>query len=81
MLHYKFRGNRPAGSGGEDFCRVFTMYGLGGHLGLVTSIILTTFHFHVPNSLHINFGKNGLVGFEKNMFYFLYVNSLGPTLS
>ena len=25
MLHTKFRGNRPAGSG--DFCRVFTIYG------------------------------------------------------
>ena len=32
MLHTKFRENRPAGSG-EDFLRVFTMYGRGGHLG------------------------------------------------
>ena len=35
MLHVKFRGNRPAGSG-EDFLRVFTIYGRGGHLGHVT---------------------------------------------
>ena len=33
MLHTKFRENRPAGSGEEDFLRVFTIYGRGGHLG------------------------------------------------
>ena len=33
MLHTKFRENRPAGSGDEDFLRVFTIYGRGGHLG------------------------------------------------
>ena len=36
MLHTKFRGNRPAGSGEEDFFKVFTIYGCGGHLGHVT---------------------------------------------
>ena len=39
MLHTKFRGNRPAGSGEEDFQRFFTIYGHGGHLGHVTKII------------------------------------------
>ena len=34
MLHTKFRENLPAGSG-EDFGRVFTIYGQGGHMGLV----------------------------------------------
>ena len=29
MLHTKFRENRPAGSGEEDFWRVFTIYGCG----------------------------------------------------
>ena len=38
MLHTKFRGNRPAGSG-VDFQRVFTIYGHGGYLGHVTSIM------------------------------------------
>ena len=37
MLHNKFRGNRPAGSG-EDFLRVFTIYGRDGHLGHVTHL-------------------------------------------
>ena len=26
-----FRGNRSTGSGDEDFLRVFTIYGCGGH--------------------------------------------------
>ena len=50
MLHTKFHGNRPAGSGEEDFCRVFAKYGHGSHLGHVTSIMFINFHFHVPNS-------------------------------
>ena len=29
MLHTKFHENRPAGSGEEDFCTVFTIYGRG----------------------------------------------------
>ena len=41
MLHTKFRGNRPAGSGEEDFCRVFTIYGRGSHLGHVTQMLRT----------------------------------------
>ena len=40
MLHIKFRGNRTAGSGEEDFLRVFTIYGHDDHLGHVTNIIL-----------------------------------------
>ena len=43
MLHTKFRENQSAGSRGEDFSSVFTLYGHGGHLGHVTSIILMDF--------------------------------------
>ena len=46
MLHTKFRGNRPAGSG-EDFGRIFTIYRHGGHLRHVTSIMSSDFHFLV----------------------------------
>ena len=56
MLHTKFHGNWPAGSCKEDFLRVFTIYGHGSHLGHVTSIISTKFHFHVPKSLQTKFG-------------------------
>ena len=60
MLHTKFRGNRPAGSGEEDFKRVFTIYGRGGHLGHVTSIMLINFQFLVPESFHTKFGLEWL---------------------
>ena len=52
MLHTKFRGNRPASSTEEDFRRIFTMYGRGGHLGHVTSIMSSDLHFLVPESFH-----------------------------
>ena len=52
MRHTKFLGNRPAGSGEEDFWRVFTIYGHGGHLGHVTSIMSSDFHFLVPERFY-----------------------------
>ena len=63
MLHTKFRGNWPAGSGEEDFLRVFTIYGRGGHLRHVTSIMLINFHFLVPESFHTKFSLEWLSGF------------------
>ena len=57
MLHIKFRENRPNSSGEEDFLRVFTIYGHGGHLGHVARILLTYFHFLVPESFHTNFSS------------------------
>ena len=58
MLHTKFRRNRPVGSGEEDFKKVFTIYGHGGHLGQVTSIISSDFDFLVPESFHKKFGSD-----------------------
>ena len=52
MLHTKFRGNRPIGSG-EDFFKVFTIYGHGGHLGHVTWTIYTIQY----NTIQILFGN------------------------
>ena len=63
MLHTKFRGNRPAGSGEEDFLRVFTIYGRGSHLGHVTSIMLINFHFLVPESFLTKFCSEWLSSF------------------
>ena len=51
MLHTMLRGNGPAGSGEED-------YGRGGHLGHVTSIMTSDFHFLVPVSFHTKFGSD-----------------------
>ena len=58
MLHTKIPGNRPAGSTEEDFRRIFTIYGLVSHLGHVTSIMLSDFHFLVPESFHTKFGSD-----------------------
>ena len=55
MLHTKFHGNPSAGSGEEDFQRVSTIYGHGSHLGHVTSIMSSDFHFLVPESFHTKF--------------------------
>ena len=52
MLHTKFRENPATGSGEEDFRRFFTIYGHGGHLGHVTSIMSSDFHCLVPESFH-----------------------------
>ena len=63
MLHTKFRENRPAGSGEEDFCRVSTIYGHGGHLGHVTQVPRTKFCSPYPRRLHIKFDFNRPSGF------------------
>ena len=58
MLNTKFRGNRVACSTEEDFRRIFTIYGRVGHLGHVTSIMLSDFHLLVPESFHTKFGSD-----------------------
>ena len=50
MLHSKFQGHRSIDSGGDDFFKVFTIYGHGDHLGHVTQLICINFHFHSPIS-------------------------------
>ena len=57
MLHTKFHENQPAGSGEEDFLKVFTIYGHGSHLGHVTRSMLIKFHFLVPESFHTKFSS------------------------
>ena len=51
MLHTKFRGNQSAGAGEEDFSKGFPIYGHGGHLGHMTSIMASDFLFLVPKKL------------------------------
>ena len=64
MLHTKFQENRPAGSGEEDFKRVFTIYGCGGHLGHVTLTIYINFRSPFPRRLHIKIGFDWPSGFR-----------------
>ena len=56
----------------------YTIYGRGGHLGHVTSIMSSEFHFLVPESFHKNLVQIGTVVVEKIRFEFLYVHDLGP---
>ena len=67
----------PPGSG-EDFLRVFTIYGRGGHVGHVTSIMSSDFHFLVPENFNKNLVHIGTVVSEKIRLKFLYVHDLGP---
>ena len=72
MLHTKFRENRPAGSGEEDFWRVFTIYGHGGHLGHVTWVPRTNFRSPYPRRLHIKFGFDWPIGFGEEDLWALW---------
>ena len=56
MVHTKFRENRAAGSGEEDIQMFFIIFGRGGHLGHVTSIMSSDFHCLVPETFHTKFG-------------------------
>ena len=64
MLHTKFRGNRPAVSGVEDFLSFFTIYGHDSHLCHVTWTIYTNFRSPFPMRLHIKFGFDWPSGFR-----------------
>ena len=64
MLHTKFRENRPAGSGKEDFCKVFTIYGRGGHLGHVTQMPQTKYRSPYTRRFHIKYGFDWQSGFR-----------------
>ena len=80
MLHIKFCGKRPAGSGEEDFegFLPYNYYECGCHLGHVLSIKSPDFHFIVPETFHTNLVHIGRVVSEKIQFEFLYVHDLGP---
>ena len=57
MLHTEFQGHRSIGSGEEDFFKIFTIYGHGGHLGHATLCICINFHSHLLISFHEKFGS------------------------
>ena len=71
MLHTKFYENRPAGSG-EDFLKIFTIYGCGGHLGHVTQMPGTKYHSPYPRRLHIKFGFDRPSGIGEEEFEIVY---------
>ena len=60
------------------FVGFFIIYGRGGHLGHVTSIMSSDFHFLVPKSFHKKLVQIGTAVSEKIRLEFLYVHDLGP---
>ena len=68
MLHTKFHGNWPTGSGEEDFLKVFTIYSHGGHLGHVTWTIYINFRSPFLRMLHINLALIGQTVSEEKIF-------------
>ena len=68
MLHTKFPGNRHARPGEEDFCRGFTIYGCGGHLGNVNQMSRTNFRLPYPRRFHIKFSFDWASRFREKMF-------------
>ena len=67
MLHTKSQGHRPSGSG-EDFLRVFTIYGHGSHLGHVTKTIWTNFRSPILRSLHMKYEFNWPSSFREDVW-------------
>ena len=64
MLHTKFLGNLPTGSGEEDFLKVFAIYSHGSHLGHVTWTIYINFRSPFLRMLHMKFGFDWPSGFR-----------------
>ena len=64
MLHTKFHGNQSSGSG-EDWLRVFTIYGHGGQWPCWSCDPDATNKFRspFPRRLHIKFGFDWQSGF------------------
>ena len=68
MLHTKFRENRSAGSGEEDFLRVFTIYGRGSHLGHVTKMPRTKYRSPTQGGSTLNLALIGPAVSEEKIF-------------
>ena len=64
MLHAKFQDNCLLGSG-EDFFKVFTIYGRGGHLGHLTWTIYINFGSPFSRRLHMKFGSDWPSGLRR----------------
>ena len=68
MLHTKFQRHWSIDSGEENFLKVFTIYGYGGHVGHVTQLICINLHSFSPSSFHIALVPNRPAVFAKNKF-------------
>ena len=62
-----FQDHRTSGSG-EEFFKVFTIYGHGDHLGHVTCTIYIKFLSHFPRRIHVKYGIDWPIGFREEDF-------------
>ena len=67
MLHTNFGGNRPTGSGEEDFLRFLPYMGMAAIL-VMTWTIYTNFRSPFLMRLHIKFGFDWPSGFREKIF-------------
>ena len=58
MLHTKSKVHWPSGSKEEDFSKVFTIYGCGGHQCHVTKIFCINLGYFIIRSIHMKFEFN-----------------------
>ena len=72
MLHTKFCGNQPTGSGEEDFRMVFTIYGCGSHLGHPRLIICKNYDGLESPMLHTKFCGNRPTGSGEEDFRMVF---------
>ena len=63
MLHTKFSGNRSGVPEKKIFKGFLPYMGMAAHLGHVTSIMSSDFHFLVLESFHTKFGSDQHSGF------------------
>ena len=78
MLHTKFHGNWPAGSGEEDFLRFLPYMGMAAILVMSPGSCLQIFISLYLKAFIQNLVQNGTVVSEKIQFEFLYEHDLGP---
>ena len=77
MLHTKFRGSRPAGSGEEEFKGFLPYEGMEAILVMGPASCHQIFIFFLPESFHKNLVQIGKVVSKKIRFEFSYVHDLG----
>ena len=78
MLHTKFRGNWPAGSGEEDFKGFLPYVGMAAILVMGPASCHQMFMSLYLKAFIKKLGQIGKVVSEKIRFEYLYVNDLGP---
>ena len=78
MLHTKFRRNRPASSGEEDFLRFLPYMGVVAILVMLPASCHQIFFSLYLKAFTQNLVQISTVVSEKIQFEFLYVHDLGP---